>query len=448
MGVTIHYRGTIQDRSLIETFEDRIVELALEFDGYARIWRTSSKTKPERVVRGVLLNLAPGHETGSFLVAPEGWLVPMHAAEEAEEGRMAERPWIACKTQYGPIEAHVMFVALLEALKREFIPDLEVRDEGGYWGTRDLEALRRRRGTVEVAADAFARELRATRISPEVREDPALFARQIERLAGRVKRTLERPPEHAPVRFADADNPAVDDDRLGTEDEWDALYKQNERRDARLMRTLDEKSLHGDLKEGDFEQALQDEGIGGIPGLDDEEDEDQDPDGDDGGVSWKDALPGGPDDDADAPWRESLAGVKEEAAREKDRPSRERHPLLQRATNVMLKAMKLPERSQGAAAYALDPLIRGMMEMSGGLSQVLASGEDEGEESGEDDGPYGYTLVQLKRSLRGIAHARGALGPAREAGILNDDFARHVTEELRDIEKEVQEYVRKTRERM
>ena len=439
MGVTIHYRGTIQDAALIETFEDRIVELALEFDGYARIWRTSSKASPGRVVRGVLLNLAPGLETVSLLLAPEGWLVPMAAVDEAETGRLEGRPWVSCRMQFGAIEAHVMFVVLLETLKREFFPDLEVRDEGGYWETRDVDLLRRRRLEGEAAA-AFEPGFPVSSLPPGGPVDPARLVRRIERLAVRVRRTLERPPEHAPVRFADADNPAVDDHRLGTEAEWDALYKQNERRDARLMRTLDEKSLHGDLKEGDFERALQDEGIGGIPGLDDDEE-------DDGGApAWRDALPGGADEDAEAPWRASLQGGKD-AARDAEagpRPRTERHPLLERATQVMLQAMRLPERSQAGSAIALDPLIRGMMEMSGGLAQVL--GSEEGEE--DDDSPFGYALVQLKRVLRGLAHAQGALAPARAAGLVAADFARHVAGELRVIEREVREHVQTLRDRM
>ena len=34
------------------------------------------------------------------------------------------------KTQFGSVEGHVALVELLAASKREFIPDLEVSDEG------------------------------------------------------------------------------------------------------------------------------------------------------------------------------------------------------------------------------------------------------------------------------------------------------------------------------
>jgi hypothetical protein len=427
MGVIVRFRGTIQDPSLVETFEDRIVELALECEGYARIWRSASKAKPERVIRGILLNLAPGLDTVSLLLSPEGWLLPMHAVEDAEEGRGPGRPWVPVQTRFGPLRSHVMLVAMLETLKQEFFPDLEIEDEGGYWPAHDAEALRRSRDGAGGGPAPVAEAL------PE----------EFSRLVASVRRTLERPPEHAPVRFADADNPAIEDDRLGSEAEWDALYKQNERRDARLMRALDEKSLHGDLKDGDFEAALQDEGIAALPGIDDDEEEDEPPAR---GVSpaWKDPPPGQDADDG-APWADSLREPDadgDDADEPEDSP-REQHPVLRRASELLLKVMKIPERAQAGPANPLDPMIKGLMEMSGGLAQVLGGEDEEG-----GDGPFGYTLMQLKRSQRGIAHARGAVAPAREAGLITADFARLVAGELAAIEREVQAHARKIRESM
>jgi len=428
MDVSVRYRGTLQDPALVETFEDRIVDLALEVDGYARIWRSASKETPERVVRGVLLNLAPGLGTVGLLVSPEGWLVPLDAVEAAEAGRMPARPWVSCATRFGAIEAHVMLVALLEALRRELFPDLEIEDGGGYAGARDLETLRGRRG------------------DPEPPEGPEPLARRVARLAATVARAIERPPEHAPVRFAADDEPDGDDDRYGTEAEWDAFYRQNQRRDASLMRALDEKSLHGDLKEGDFEEAMRNEGILDVPGEDDAED-----DGDGGGApAWAEA-PAAPDDDEaddDAPWRESLKGGASGDADGGDdgdeASSRIRHPLLRRASDLLLTVMKRPERTEAGWGSPLDPLIKGLMEMSGGLAQVLgASGDPE-----EDEGPFGHSLIQLKRALRGIAHARGAIDPARAVRLLDEPLARHIAGEIDAVEREIRDRAKALREKL
>ena len=65
----------------------------------------------------------------SLLVSPEGWLVPLWSVEEAEEGSLSEPPWVWVKTQFAPIEKHVRLLELLEALRDELIPNLEIVDE-------------------------------------------------------------------------------------------------------------------------------------------------------------------------------------------------------------------------------------------------------------------------------------------------------------------------------
>src|SRR5713101_765425 len=93
MGITIAYRGRLADLTRIEDFEDRLLDLALEVGGQAQIWRSFADKDPRRVVRGAILNLAPGLESTSLLVAPEGWLIGLTDIKEAELGRLAEAPW-------------------------------------------------------------------------------------------------------------------------------------------------------------------------------------------------------------------------------------------------------------------------------------------------------------------------------------------------------------------
>ena len=51
------------------------------------------------MVRGVILDLAPGQESTSLLVSPEGWLIGLTEIKDAEDGQLPERPW--CFTNYG-----------------------------------------------------------------------------------------------------------------------------------------------------------------------------------------------------------------------------------------------------------------------------------------------------------------------------------------------------------
>jgi hypothetical protein len=144
MGVTIHYRGTLADLTRIEDFEDRVIDLALDLGGNPRVWRSADKETPSRMVRGLMVDLAPGQETTSLLISPEGWLIGLFQIEDAEKQALGEQPWCWVKTQFGSIEGHVALVELLRALKSEFMPDLEVMD-----GRRLLGNLRFERAPTE-----------------------------------------------------------------------------------------------------------------------------------------------------------------------------------------------------------------------------------------------------------------------------------------------------------
>ncbi len=216
MGVTIFYRGSLSDLSRVEDFEDRVLDLALELGGEARIWRSAGALTPgpspdqpsvgarrgenmQRVVRGVTLDLFPGQETTSLLISPEGWLLGLLEIEAAEKGELTEPPLCWVKTQFGPVEGHVALVEIFAALKREFLPDLEVNDEGEYWETRNLARLRAKFGLVQAAIDGMAEGLERYGLSPEAAEDREILVARVERIARLVRQTLSRPAEHPPV---------------------------------------------------------------------------------------------------------------------------------------------------------------------------------------------------------------------------------------------------------
>ena len=137
MELVISYRGSLADFDRVEDFEDRVLDLALELHAQATIWRMANDNDPRRMVRGLSLDLCPGQETTSLLVSPAGWLINLNQVAAAQKAQLAEPPWCRVTTQFGPIEGHVALVELLTALKQAFFPNLEVRDEGGYWETRN-----------------------------------------------------------------------------------------------------------------------------------------------------------------------------------------------------------------------------------------------------------------------------------------------------------------------
>jgi hypothetical protein len=358
MGVTISYRGSLKDLNRIEDFEDRALDVALELGGQARIWRTSDDNDPKRVVRGVVLNLFPGQETISLLIAPEGWLINLCEIEEAERGQLAEPPWCFVKTQFGPVEGHVALVEMLGALKQEFLSDLVVHDEGEYWGTCNLATLTAKMGQVQAAIDGIADGLNRYGLSSEAAEDQEILAARIERIARLVQRTLARPAEHPPVLWEDEDSDV--DEMNGDESRWDASFKENRRRQEHLHRAIEEHLAGGDDIEEAFDAAIQEETALGLP---------EEPAAE---------LPGDWTDDFESedeePWRESLPEAIFEADKDGESADRPRHPLQQRASDLMLRLNTLLTTRPEAIGSHQDVLLHGAGEMMGGLAQAVNAG--------------------------------------------------------------------------
>jgi hypothetical protein len=437
MGITISYRGSLGDLDRVEDFEDRALDLALELGGQARIWRTSSDDDPRRMVRGVVLNLYPGQETTSLLIAPEGWLINLCEIEEAEKGQLAGPPWCFVKTQFGPIEGHVALVEMLAALKQEFLPDLEVRDEGEYWETRDLARLTAKIGYVQAAIDGLAEGLNRYGLNHEAAEDQEILVARIERIARLVQRTLGRPAEHPPVRWDDEET-AFGDDADGSESQWDASYKENRRRQEHVHRAIEEHLARGDDIEDAFDAAMLEETALGLP----DESPALEP-----SDHWTEAL----EAEDDEPWRESPPSPPGDNDGHEDFAERRHHPLQQRALDLMLRLHKLLGSETEAAGSHPDILLQGAGDMLGGLAQALGGPSQFSSDGAPTEGwsgtvPFsesdfqpapGLSVVQLKRALRGAAFALGALFPLRANGALDQAAFDELHNTIRDLQTDV-----------
>jgi hypothetical protein len=397
MGITIHYRGRLADLSRIEVFEDRLVDFALEVGGMARIWRSQADDSL-RMVRGVILNVAPGQELTSMLISPEGWLINLTEIKDAERGRLPEPSWCFVKTQFGPVEGHVALVEMLADLKREFIPELEVSDESGYWETRDLAQLVRKRTFQKEAIDALAEGFQRHGLSREAAEDPEILIRHIERVAERVHRIMRRPAEHPPIEFPEEDF-GSEPDAETTEKLWDEMFKHNRRQQERLQRAIEERQRRGEDDDSVFENAMRDIGID-VPGDEQAEEEDE---------PWLDDEADSFDGEQDVLDEPGFADA-EEAGDPFADDEDERHPLLQRSMDLLHRLHTVFRGIDKRFEPSLQTLYQGAGDTMGGLAQALSRRDDD-----DDRDDSGLRIVQLKRALRGAAFARGALFPLRPA---------------------------------
>ncbi len=112
---------------------------------------------------------------------------------------MPEPPWCFCKTQFGSVTGHVAVVELLAAIRKEFMPQLEVSDEGGYWESRDVQELSRKKSFLDRAITEFSSGLQRHGLTAEAAEDTSIVLTRIERIAAKVQRSIARPSEHPPI---------------------------------------------------------------------------------------------------------------------------------------------------------------------------------------------------------------------------------------------------------
>ncbi len=358
MGISVSYRGRLADLSRIEDFEDRLLDFALEVGGMAQIWRTHADADPRRVIRGIILDLAPGQESTSLLISPEGWLIGLTDIEDAERGELAEPPWCCTKTQFGPLEGHVALVEMLTALQREFLSDLEVSDDGGYYPTRDLAELVRRKSLVQQGIDGLVEGLQRHGLSREAAEDSEILLRHIERVAAKVYRVLQRPAEHPPVTFPEDEFSGGAADAEATEALWDEMFKHNRRQQERLHRAIEERRGSGEEDESAFEKALEDLGLE-IP--DEETCEEDEP--------WSEDTFTVPPEDVDV-LDEAVAG--DDGDDENDEPfgvENERHPLLQRTMDLVRHLHTVFRDAAPRFTPSLRTLFQGADDAMGGLAR-------------------------------------------------------------------------------
>lgn len=135
MGITIHYRGRVNPKLKVREFyiltalvcKEKgwpITDLA-ESNGDAML----AQPDGEIPYRGKL---------SSFTIEPHENCEPL-AFQITEDGYF--KNW--CKTQFAPMEIHTGIVDLFNQVRIK-LSELVVQDEGGYWETRDAEALEER----------------------------------------------------------------------------------------------------------------------------------------------------------------------------------------------------------------------------------------------------------------------------------------------------------------
>ena len=160
MGVTLHYRGTLDDLNRLPVLCDELADVAQAMgwtavridDDYdapadARLNHDADGAHVEgnSGLKGIVLTPDDGSESLWFCFDREGQLRSLLGQVLLLDGTLKpEESWAFTKTQFSSPARHVWMVGLLRYVQKHYVSNLEVRDDGGYWDTGDLAELRRR----------------------------------------------------------------------------------------------------------------------------------------------------------------------------------------------------------------------------------------------------------------------------------------------------------------
>lgn len=175
MGLSLHYRGRLGDIQQINTICKELIDIANTMNWHwvsldedwsrpanATVVRTGHGTEIQGYLslKGVEFTVNPKCESLCFFFDSKGNLRDPISLIRILEGTLKpEDAWVSVKTQLSSPETHIWIIGLLKYLKKRYIPDLEVYDEGEYWETGSRETLKEKMDFIAGKLDMLANEL-------------------------------------------------------------------------------------------------------------------------------------------------------------------------------------------------------------------------------------------------------------------------------------------------
>lgn len=157
MGITIHFQGSLKTTKMVNSLVDELIDISKSMSWQWNVldedWAKPSTAKLSKEsdeveiighlsLKGISINLHPNCEPLSLYFNSEGRLTnPMSIIFENEDKNKKDDDYCFVKTQFAPPEIHITIIKLLRYLKKRYIPNLKVIDEGEYWQSEDREKL-------------------------------------------------------------------------------------------------------------------------------------------------------------------------------------------------------------------------------------------------------------------------------------------------------------------
>lgn len=172
MGVSIHYRGRLDSPDQLLVLREQLMSIASGLEWQFHVldedWSIPAnpvldhsggvaEIKGPLGLKGIQLQPPGKSEPLDFFFDLKGYLLSPLNAVRVHEGELSiDDAWISVKTQFVPANMHVMIIGLLKYIKEYYIPNLEVRDEGGYLETGDYQVLQDKRKVIQEKIDSLS----------------------------------------------------------------------------------------------------------------------------------------------------------------------------------------------------------------------------------------------------------------------------------------------------
>ena len=118
-------------------------------------------------LKGIIINVGYGVEPLALLFDRSGILTDIMSQVTWVQNSEKDNRLTFCKTQFGPIEAHISLIETLDILKKKYVTNLEVTDEGEYWMSRDRELLAEKRAVLQHYMNHARETISNARIPPD-----------------------------------------------------------------------------------------------------------------------------------------------------------------------------------------------------------------------------------------------------------------------------------------
>ena len=189
MGISIHYKGKLNNPDLLNAFCDEIKDIAKDMNWNFNTFNNdlnnpnssyvdgNGHIKGYIPIKGLNVTIHPKAESLSFLFDKNGNLRNL-LMMTYKNGKESEISNIFVKTQFAPIEIHITIIKLLEYIKKKYISNLKVIDEGSYWETRDKNILEEKLSFLYKKIDQIGNQI--SEIKVDGTDSPETILRKIE----------------------------------------------------------------------------------------------------------------------------------------------------------------------------------------------------------------------------------------------------------------------------